>query len=485
MLRTILFFLTLIHFLCLGSLALYGIHRIWLLSQLASERKKYSEKILPIKNNHPFVTIQLPIYNERFVAGRLIDAAAKIKWPKDRFEIHVLDDSTDDTKNIIDKNIELWKKEGLNIHVIRRKNRDGFKAGALSNGLKQAKGEFIAIFDADFMPEPDFLCKTIPYFTDKKVGMIQARWSFLNCGHSWLTRIQSIFLGQHFSIEHLIRFKKGLFFNFNGTAGIWRKEAIETSGGWQSDTVTEDLDLSYRAQIAGWKFIYLDNVSVPSELPITIADFRNQQQRWAKGSIQTAKKILPQLLLLPLSFSVKREAVAHLMANLCWLLGAISVLTLYPAILYRKEIGIYQILHIDLPLFIFSGFAIFIYFLFFSKINNNKIDYHILFLLPILSVGIAPSISLSVLKGIFSKGGNFCRTPKYGITGKNKIPESVLIYKTKSYSYIILNIIFFIYSLLPVFFAMNRNTIFAIPFLLIFPAGFILIIFKELSELKS
>jgi cellulose synthase/poly-beta-1,6-N-acetylglucosamine synthase-like glycosyltransferase len=482
MLYAILYFLTLIHFITFGCLGLYGLHRIWLLLQLKNERKKCSEEIPSFNNNYPFVTIQLPIYNEKFVAGRLIDAASKIDWPKDRLEIQILDDSTDDTKDIIDKSVEYWTKKGLNIHVIRRNNRTGFKAGALSNGLKLAKGEFIAIFDADFVPEPDFLYRTIPYFTDKNIGMIQTRWSFLNDSHSWLTKIQSIFLGQHFSIEQFIRYKKGLFFNFNGTAGIWRKITIETSGGWQSDTVTEDLDLSYRAQMAGWKFIYLDNISVPSELPVTISDFRNQQQRWAKGSIQTAKKILPKLIFSNISISIKKESIAHLMANLCWLLGTIATLTLFPAIIYRKGIGITQVLHIDLPLFIFSSFTFFIYFFLFNKVNGNKTESYILFLLPVLTVGIAPSISLSVLKGIFSRGGNFRRTPKYGITFKNNI-HIPLAYKTRSYGYIILNIILFFYSLLPFIFAVKNNFI-AIPFLLIFPLGFGLIFFKEITELK-
>ncbi len=484
MLNTALYFLTLLHFISFGFLGLYGLHRLWLLLQLIRERKKYSEEIFPINNNFPFVTIQLPIYNEKFVAERLINATSKIEWPNDRFEIQILDDSTDETKNIINRCAEYWRSKGININVIRRDVRSGFKAGALSNGLRQAKGDFIAIFDADFVPEPDFLCRIIPYFFDKNVGMVQARWSFLNSDHSWLTKIQSIFLGQHFSIEHFIRFKKGLFFNFNGTAGVWRKEAIETSGGWQSDTVTEDLDLSYRAQMAGWKFIYLDNFSVPSELPVTISDFRNQQQRWAKGSIQTAKKILPNLLLMPLSFSVKREAVAHLMANLCWLSGFIATITLYPAIIYRKNIGIYQIIHVDFPLFIFSGFAIFIYFLSYNRIKIKKIDWLILFLLPVLTVGIAPSISLSVLKGIFNKGGDFNRTPKYGVTKENNMPLS-LIYKTRSYGYIIFNTILFIYTTLPVIFAIQRTNFHAIPFLLIFPSGFFLLIIKELIELKD
>lgn len=486
MFSKIFYFLTIVHFVSLGCIALYGVHRLWLLVSVIRERKRaFIKEIIPKLNSHPFITIQLPIYNERFVVKRVIDAVAMIKWPKDRLEIQILDDSTDDTKDIIQTCAKQWRKKGFNIHVIRRKNRLGFKAGALSNGLKYARGEFIAIFDADFVPGSDFLYRTIPYFNDPKIGMVQARWSFLNTDHSWLTMLQSVFLGQHFSIEQFVRYNKGFFFNFNGTAGIWRREAIESSGGWQSDTVTEDLDLSYRAQLRGWKFVYLDNVSVPSELPVRMSDFRSQQQRWAKGSIQTAKKILPQILFSPLSISIKREAFVHLLANICWLLGTIATLTLFPAIIYRKDIGIYQIIHFDLPIFIFSSFAFFIYFLSFNKMNREKIKKRVLFLLPILTIGIAPSISFSVIKGIFTNGGNFTRTPKYGIISKDKVAKLGLIYKTKSYSYILLNIILLVYMFLPVIFAFHRNTFQAIPFLLMFPTGFLLLIFKEISEFKN
>lgn len=485
MLDKVLYFLTITHFVSLGCIALYGIHRLWLILQLIIERKRVSNEKLSIPSNHPYVTVQLPIYNEKFVARRLINSVANIRWPVDRFEIQILDDSTDETKEIVESCVGFWRRRGLNIYAIRRENRSGFKAGALFNGIKQAKGEFIAIFDADFIPGADFLYQTIPYFLDSRVGMVQARWSFLNDNHSWLTKIQSVFLGQHFSIEHFIRFRKNLFFNFNGTAGIWRKKAIESSGGWQSDTVTEDLDLSYRAQMAGWRFVYLDKVCVPSELPVTVADLRNQQQRWAKGSVQTAKKILPGLLFSNFSFSIKREAIVHLLSNMCWLLGTIATITLYPAIIFRKEIGLYQILYIDLPLFITSGFAFFIYFISFCKLNSKKINFRIFFLIPILTVGIAPSISISIISGIFSKGGNFIRTPKYGITGKVNISKLNFVYKTRSYRYVILNTILFIYTLMPVISAFQRHTFLSVPFLLIFPMGFVFIIFRELIELRN
>ena len=431
------------------------------------------------------MTVQLPIYNERFVASRLLDAAASLNWPEDRLEIQVLDDSTDDTQKIIEDRAAYWKRKGINIKIMRRDFREGYKAGALNQGLTTAKGEYIAIFDADFVPPHDFLLRTLPYFADEKTGMVQAQWGFLNAKHSWFTGIQSMLLGAHFSVEHCVRYRRGLYFNFNGTAGIWRRKAIESSGGWQSDTVTEDLDLSYRAQLAGWRFVYLDDLVVPSELPITIASFRSQQQRWAKGSIQTAKKILPRIITSPLSFSVKMETLAHLLANFGWLLGAIVTLTLYPTIMWRVGIGPYELIRLDLPLFMCTSFGIFLYFFTFLNKKGAGGSFRWLLLLPVLSVGLAPSIALSVLKGVFSRGGIFKRTPKFGVSGHERLPVLAFLYSQQSISYLIMNLLLFVYSLLPVVFAWKRETWLAIPFLLMFPFGFLLVFSKDLLGLKK
>ncbi len=479
---------TVMHFVALLGLSLYGLHRIWLVVCLHRQGKKTPAVLVtPLFSDQkmPVVTVQLPLYNERFVAARLLDAVAKMNWPKDRLEIQVLDDSTDDTRRIVEDRVAYWQKNGIDIKVLRRRNREGYKAGALNHGLMSAKGEYIAIFDADFVPPNHFLLQTLPYFSDQKIGMVQAQWGFLNAKHSWLTGIQSLLLGPHFSIEHLVRYRRGLFFNFNGTAGIWRKKAIESAGGWQADTVTEDLDLSYRAQLAGWRFVYLDDLVVPSELPVTMASFRSQQQRWAKGSIQTAKKILPRIIASPLSFSVKMETLAHLLANFGWLLGAIVTLTLYPTIMWRVGIGPYQLLRLDPPLFICTGLAIFLYF--FAYINKPGKDFSFgwLLLLPVLSIGMAPSVSLSVMRGVFKQGGDFKRTPKFGINGCERLPGPAFLYRQQSMSYLIMNLLLFGYSLLPVVFAWQRETWLAIPFLLIFPLGFLLVFSKDLLELKK
>lgn len=476
---------TVLHFAALLGLCLYGAHRLWLLKCLcfdaAGTQAPVPAPFMP-GDAFPFVTVQLPLYNERFVVRRLIDAAASLQWPAERLEIQVLDDSDDDTKAMVDERVHYWRERGVEIVVLRRDHRAGYKAGALAEGMRCARGEFLALFDADFIPAPDFLSRTMPWFRDGRVGMVQARWGFCNAEHSWFTGVQSLLLGPHFSIEHRVRYLKGLFFNFNGTAGVWRKKAIDEAGGWQSDTVTEDLDLSYRAQLAGWRFVYREECPVPSELPVTVGALRSQQQRWAKGSIQTARKILPRLLASRLPLAVKLEAVAHLTANCYWLLGVVVMLTLYPAVTYRVGIGLHQILRIDLPLFLGTSGAITGYFLFYAA-RTGTLRLRRLCLLPALAIGLAPSISFSVLKGMFSFGGCFERTPKFGVRGRERVPGLAFLYSQRSLPYLVLNACLMVYSLFPVVFAWERGVIGAVPLFLLFPLGFALVLLKDLNEL--
>jgi len=309
----------------------------------------------------------------------------------------------------------------------------------------------------------------MPDFEDTDVGMVQARWGFLNAGFSWLTRLQSLLLSSHFGIEHAVRYKRGLFFNFNGTAGVWRRFAIESSGGWQPDTVTEDLDLSYRAQLAGWRFVYLNNVVVPSELPITLADFRCQQERWSKGSVQTAKKILPEIYMSSLPVRIKIEATAHLLANFCWLFGFIATLTLYPVLLSRIKIGPWQMIWFDVPLFLMSGVAVLAYYYVYNFSLNKKSSLYVLLLLPAVSIGLAPRFAFSVIKGLFVKGG--------GIYADAEIRDTV--------SNLVLNIPLVIYSLMPLIFAWERGTWLAIPLLCLFPTGFFIVLGNDFSEFMA
>jgi cellulose synthase/poly-beta-1,6-N-acetylglucosamine synthase-like glycosyltransferase len=476
--------LTIIHFASLGGLLFYGLHRLWLIACWYVERRKdYSTAPCDTLVEFPVVTVQLPLFNERFVAARLIEFAARLDWPKNKLEIQVLDDSTDDTRGIVDEAVNRLAFEGVNIRVLRREHRKGYKAGALQEGMAHASGEFIAIFDADFLPQSDFLVRTVPCFADPKIGMVQARWTFLNAEASWLTGVQSLLLSPHFGIEHWVRCGRNLFFNFNGTAGIWRRGAIESAGGWKADTVTEDLDLSYRAQLQGWKFVYRDDIAVPSELPITLAAFRSQQQRWAKGSIQTARKMLPRLLASPLPFSVKAEATAHLLANLGWLLGALTTLTLYSAITWRVGIGPYQLLKIDLPLLAGTSLAILVYFFAYTIVCGSARLLRWLPLLPVFGIGMAPSISLSVIKGALSKGGYFERTPKFGLQGSQPPPLLAFLYRQRAIPYLVMNTLFLSYSFMPVIFSWQRETWLAISFLMLFPAGFMLVILKDLADM--
>ena len=283
------------YFIVLFVLALYGMHRYWLVYDYYAYSKNVPGPTPEVKGAWPRVTVQLPIFNERYVIERLVEAVSRFDYPRELLDVQVLDDSTDETRQVASDVCERFAAQGLDITYIHRSNRAGYKAGALENGLKTSRGDFVAIFDADFIPEADFLRRTIPYFQNKGIGMVQTRWTYLNRDYSLLTQVETILLDGHFVVEHGARSRRGTFFNFNGTAGVWRRTAIDEAGGWQHDTLTEDTDLSYRAQLRGWKFLYLPNIECASELPIDMNGFKAQQARWAKGLMQTAKKILPRV----------------------------------------------------------------------------------------------------------------------------------------------------------------------------------------------
>ncbi len=481
------FVLTVLHFMSMGGLALYGAHRLWLLTCWYRHGQKQVSTVtpprLPVLVDTPRVTVQVPLYNEPVVAARIIDAVAALNWPRERLDIQILDDSTDQTRRIVLERVGYWASRGIPITGITRRVRTGYKAGALRNGMVSCRGEFIAVFDADFVPAPDFLEKTIPWFDHPRIGMVQARWTFLNEGYSWLTRLQALLLAPHFRIEHGIRSARGLFFNFNGTAGVWRKQAIETAGGWQDDTVTEDLDLSYRAQMAGWKFTYLDHVEVPSELPVTLSDFRTQQERWAKGSIQTARKILPRLIVAPLAPEIKIEGVVHLMTNLCWGFGFVLTMTLYPVLVYRMNIGIYQVIWFDLPLFCLSTGAILVYYLIHAfRAGQGRFPW-VLFMLPAVSIGLAPCLSLAVLRGLCQKGGVFDRTPKFGVSDALSLKPAINGARSRGITALLFNVPIMVYSLLPLWLTWHQGTWGALPLVSLFPLGFLVVVTIDLHGL--
>ena len=306
----------------LALLSIYGLHRYYIIFLYYKHYKRKQRPVPPpmLVDDYPSVTVQLPIFNEYYVAERIIEAVAKIRYPRDRFVIQVLDDSTDETQDIASAAADRVRQQGIEVQYLHRTNREGFKAGALKAGVAATDSELVAVFDADFIPPEDFLERVVPHFQDEKVGMVQSRWGYLNRDYSLLTRVQSILLDGHFMLEHTARHFSGRFFNFNGTGGVFRRQAVLDAGGWDGDTLTEDLDLSYRAQMAGWQFIYLPDLVCNSELPVDIYGWKTQQHRWTKGSIQVGKKLLPDLLRAKLPLRVKAEATFHLTANLCYLL---------------------------------------------------------------------------------------------------------------------------------------------------------------------
>ena len=381
------------------------------------------KKFVPFGTNLPFVTIQLPVYNEVYVAERLIDVVAAINYPAEKIEIQVLDDSTDETTDLIAKKVAGLQQANINVHHIRRATREGFKAGALKHGLSLAKGELIAIFDADFLPSKDFLQKTTPYFMDQYVGMVQTKWGHINKNSSLLTSLQAIALDGHFSIEQTGRNAAGYFINFNGTGGIWRKDCILDAGNWQADTLTEDLDLSYRAQLKGWKFLYLEDVTTPAELPPVISAFRSQQFRWAKGGAETARKNLKKVLTSHLPFSVKWHGLFHLIYSFGFVSIIISMILSVPLIAVRTNYPQYQSFFkaTNIISISFLIYAIH-YFISYSKntagsLGKKLFGFIIRFPLFVsLFVGISLNNAIGILQGYAGIKSAFIRTPKFNTT---------------------------------------------------------------------
>ncbi|MBO4350630.1 MAG: glycosyltransferase [Proteobacteria bacterium] len=411
------FCFVLTYFVILCILSIYGAHR-FVMATLYRIHKKDIPKPDGQFEVLPPVTIQLPMFNEKYVVERLINAVVCIRYPKDKLQIQVLDDSTDETQEIARNAVAQKAEEGFNIVYIHRENRSGYKAGALDEGLKTATGEFVAVFDADFIPQPDFLEKTVPFFVNEKVGMVQVRWEHINREFNTLTRTQSVLLDGHFVIEHTARNRSGRFFNFNGTAGIWRKSTIGDAGGWQHDTITEDLDLSYRAQSKGWHFVYINEVTTPAELPVEMIAFKTQQHRWAKGSIQVAKKILPGLLKSKLPLKVKTEAIMHLTSNVCYILMVILSLMMPLTVTYRVRISWMASLWVDLVMFICASFSVMMFYLLAQKeARKQSFWYRLCYLPVVMSLGIGLSINncRAVLEALFNYKTGFVRTPKYGV----------------------------------------------------------------------
>ena len=348
--------LALLYISVVALLWLYGIHRLHLVYLCARHGRRLKAAATPEieltcpARDLPKVTVQLPLFNEATVVSRLLEAVGRIEYPRDRLEIQVLDDSTDETQMIAKARVDALALQGIDITYMRRPDRVGYKAGALAYGQARAKGELVAIFDADFLPQPEFLRQVVGHFNDPTVGMVQTRWGHINREHSLLTRVQALMLDGHHLVENRARFAAGYMFNFSGTGGMWRVQAIREAGGWEHDTLTEDLDLSYRAQLAGWRFIYRPDVITPAELPEDMSAFRAQQYRWAKGTVQTARKLLSTVLRSELSVGQRLEACFHLLPHFAYPLIILLSLLLLPALLVMPATTLETMLLMDVPL---------------------------------------------------------------------------------------------------------------------------------------
>src|SRR5271155_149864 len=463
------------YFIVLVLLAAYGMHRYVLVYLYYKHRDKRTTEPPARFEEMPRVTVQLPIFNEQYVVERLLESICRLEYPREKLDIQLLDDSTDETVEVARGLVERYAALGNPITYHHRTNREGFKAGALAEGMNTAKGEFVAIFDADFTPPEDFLLRTIHHFTDPKIGMVQTRWTHLNRHYSLLTEVEAILLDGHLVLEHSGRACTGLFFNFNGTAGVWRRIAIEEAGGWQHDTLTEDTDLSYRAQLAGWKFVYLQDVECPAELPIEMTAFKTQQARWAKGLIQTGKKILPRVLKSDAPFHTKLEAWYHLTANISYPLMIVLSVLLMPAMIIRSWQGYIQMLLIDFPLFIASTMSVSTFYMVSQKELYPKSWYksivYVPFVMALGGVGLTITNTKAVMEALFGVTSAFARTPKYSVKKKGEKSQAQKYRKR-------LGIVPWIelgigcYFAFTVYYAVSTENFFTVPFLLLFVLGY-------------
>ncbi len=462
------------YFIVLILLASYGAHRYVLVYLYYKNKKNRTTEPPGDFPELPRVTVQLPIYNEQFVVERLLDAICRLDYPLEKLDIQVLDDSTDETVAVARGLVNHYAAKGFPVTYHHRSNREGFKAGALAEGLKTAQGEFVAIFDADFVPPEDFLLRTIHHLADPKIGMVQTRWTHINRNYSFLTEVEAILLDGHFVLEHSGRARSGVFFNFNGTAGMWRRSAIDDAGGWQHDTLTEDTDLSYRAQLKGWKFIYLQDVECPAELPVEMTAFKTQQARWAKGLIQTSKKILPQVLKSDQRFHVKLEAWYHLTANLSYPLMIVLSVLLLPAMIIRFYQGWFQMLYIDLPLFMASTFSISSFYLVSQRELFPGKWYRALLYLPFLmalGIGLTVTNTRAVLEALLGKQSDFARTPKYHVESrKDKVRANN--YRRGLGWVPWVELLIGCYFAITVYYAIDNENYFTVPFLVLFVVGY-------------
>ncbi|MCP4804112.1 MAG: glycosyltransferase [Proteobacteria bacterium] len=458
---------------CALALSGYGLHRYQMTWLYLRTLERTPRAVSPGRS--PTVTVQLPVFNERFVVERLIESAARLDWPD--LEVQVLDDSTDETTAIARACVDRLRAEGVDIVLVRRSDRVGFKAGALEHGAAMARGEFLAVFDADFVPPSDFLRRVMPYFADD-VGMVQARWGHLNEADSLLTRLQAVLLDGHFVIEHTARQRSGRWFNFNGTAGVWRASTIADAGGWQHDTLTEDLDLSYRAQLAGWRFVYLPDLVVPAELPPSMTAFKSQQHRWAKGSIQTLKKLRGPLLAQDMPARVRLEAFVHLTNNLAYPLVVLLTL-LTPAAVWVRSRHVESALWFDLVVFTLATVGVGLFYACSQWAVHSDWRERLLRIPAVMALGIGMAVNQSkaVLEALAGHESPFIRTPKFG-----DAPQSYALAKN---GLPLVEILFGLYHLVGMGWAISEGYWPSVPIQLLFAAGFLSVGLSSLQRKRE
>ncbi len=460
----------------------YGLHRYFIVYLFLKNRKRAPQPLAHFQQL-PVITVQLPLFNEIYVVERLLRSVSELDYPRERLQIQVLDDSTDETRELTAACVRRLAARGFDVELVHRTNRVGYKAGALEAGLATAHGEFVCILDADFVPQPELLKATVHFFTDPKVGMIQTRWGHINRGYSLLTRVQAMFLDGHLLLEQVARSRSGRFFNFNGTAGLWRKSCIPDSGGWQHDTLTEDLDLSYRAQLEGWKFVFLTDVVTPAELPVDMNGFKSQQHRWTKGSIQTCKKLLPRIWRSGLPLPIKIEATGHLTSNFAYLLLACLCVLLHPST-GGPQSGWLRMLLIDLPIFLTASVSVAVFYICAQRELHPRTWMKEILLLPALialGVGLSINNARAVLEAVFNHPSEFKRTPKYGIETKSQSWRSCRYMPLKSLLPVV-EIGFAIYFSYFVWYAVTHEQYFTLPFLVMFQGGFLYVALSSLAQ---
>lgn len=463
------------YFAALCVLFAFGLHSLVMIYFWHKTSKViYSAPSQPFNEEYPVVTVQLPFYNELFVIDRLVKAVCELDYPKEKLEIQLLDDSTDETVQLSHSLVEKYTALGFDIKHIHRTVRVGYKAGALKDGLETARGEFVAIFDADFVPKADFLKQTVPHFRNRSIGMVQTRWEHLNEDYSFLTRAQALALDGHFVVEQQIRHRAGFFINFNGTAGIWRKETILDAGNWASDTLAEDLDLSYRAQLRGWQFVFLNDVTSPAELPADINSLKTQQFRWTKGAVETAKKLLPSVWKSKIPLHTKLESTVHLTSNIVFPFIMLVAFLNVPVVIIKNEVGGFDQFFSMMSVFVLASISSFLFYMYAQRAIH--LDWHKrLLLFPVFmagSMGLAVNNTKAVLEALIGFKTEFKRTPKYRLESSGDSWKKNRYVQKRIGWIVFVELAFASYFVFGIATSISYMEIAAIPFQLMFLAGF-------------